>query len=79
MARVRSETVDEVRLVLATFKQATGNETAVAAAHLAGAVEALRDEIDSEDANHFPRNGTEPQRNDDTLCRSSEKASDSVS
>lgn len=48
MARVSDEMLREVRRELAQFKQASGHQSAYAAAHLAGAVEALLEEAEPE-------------------------------
>ena len=48
MARVSDEMLREVRRELAQFKQAPGHQSAYAAAHLAGAVEALLGETEPE-------------------------------
>ncbi|MFN8073558.1 MAG: hypothetical protein U0R66_17375 [Mycobacterium sp.] len=47
MTYVPSPVLEELRVELATFKQASGADWASAAMHLAGAVEALLDEADS--------------------------------
>jgi ferredoxin-thioredoxin reductase catalytic subunit len=46
MAWVSDEMLAEVRRELAQFKAASGHQSAYAAAHLAGVVEALLDEAD---------------------------------
>ncbi|WP_199178203.1 hypothetical protein [Mycobacterium hubeiense] len=46
MARVSDDMLREVGSELAQFKQASGHHSVYAAAHLAGAVEALLEEAD---------------------------------
>lgn len=54
MARVSDEMLAEVRRELAQFKAASGYQSAYAAAHLAGAVEALLDEADCDGDSNCP-------------------------
>lgn len=48
MAYVSDETLDELRRELRSFKNASGHQSVYAAAHLAGAIEALIEEAHSD-------------------------------